>query len=315
MRVMKLTRYSALLVIALGSIATPARAQTGALPTPLSQSLQGEAKDAYDSAEILVTSGDYKGALAKLGQAYEASKDARLLYEMAICEKDLRHYARMQSLLDRYLRDGEGSIPSEVRAAVDEALAVIKNLVATVTVTAIEPEATVLVDGEVVGVTPLPAPLTLDLGKHSIAARKEGFEANEQAVELLGGSAVSLTLVLIARSHVAQLVVTSEADATIRIDGRVVGVGHFEGPFEPGTHTVQLTAGGKEPQRAVLELRDGETRTLQVTLQDQKRVGPWPWLIGGAAVLAGAVVGGYFLFKVHDEIVAPGATLGTVYVH
>jgi len=314
MRLMKSILCPALLVIAFASIAGPARAQTGAPTTSLSQSLQGEAKEAYDSGELLVNNGDFAGALTKLRQAYEASKDPRLLYEMALCDKELRHYAPMQSLLERYLRDAEGSIPGDIRAAVDEALVAIKSLVATVTVSAIEPEATILVDGEVVGMTPLPAPLTVDLGKHTIVAKKAGFETSEQTVDVVGGGVASVTLVLIVQSHVGQLVITSDADATIKLDDRAVGVGHFEGQLEPGSHTVELSERGKAPYRAVIELHEGETRTMQVTLEDRKHSPFWPWLVGGAAVVAGAAVGGFFLFKVHDETVAPEAKLGTVYL-
>lgn len=311
---MKFIRHSAPIVAALVLVSSPARAQTGSATTSLAQSLQGDAKEAYDSGELLVANGDFTGALTKLRQAYDASKDPRLLYEMALCEKELRRYAPMQSLLQQYLRDAEGSIPADIRTAVDEALAAIKSLVATVTVSSLEPEATVLVDGEVVGVTPIPAPLTVDLGKHVIVAKKAGFDSNEQTIDALGGSAVSVTLVLIAQARVAQLVVRSDADATVKIDDRVVGAGHFEGQLEPGTHAVQLTERGKEPYRAVIELHDGETRTVEVTLADQKHA-PWPWVLGGAVLAAGAAVAIYFIAKPHDETEGPPpGKLGTVYL-
>ncbi len=313
MRPMKFTRLRATILTILVLVAAPALAQTGSPPTSLSQSLQGDAKAAYDSGELLVANGDFVGALTKLRQAYEASKDPRLLYEMALCEKDLRRYAPMQSLLEQYLRDAEGSIPQDIRTAVGDALAAIKSLVATVTVTSLEPEATVLVDGEVVGVTPIPAPLTVDLGKHVIVAKKAGFETSEQTIDALGGSAISVALVLIAQARVAQLVVRSDASATVKIDDRVVGVGHFEGPLEPGTHGLQLTEGGKEPYRVVLELHDGESRMVEVTLADQKRV-PWPWVLGGAVLAAGAAVAIYFLANPHEETVAPDGKLGRVYL-
>jgi hypothetical protein len=312
---MKFVRRSTPFVAALVFAAAPVLAQTGSPPTSLSQSLQGDAKAAYDSGELLVANGDYVGALTKLREAYEGSKDPRLLYEMALCEKELRRYAPMQSLLQQYLRDAEGSIPQDIRTAVDEALAAIKNLVATVTVTSIEPEATVLVDGEVVGVTPIPAPLTLELGKHVIVAKKAGFDSNEQTIDAVGGSAVSVALVLIAQPHLAQLVVRSDANATVKIDDRVVGVGHYEGQLEPGTHGVQLTEAGKEPYRVVLELHDGETRMVEITLADQKHA-PWPWIVGGAVLAAaGAAVAGYFIANPRDVTVAPAGALGSVYLH
>ena len=42
------------------------------------------------------------GAYAKFGQAYDLSKDPRLLFNMAICMRNQHDYARMQGLLVRY---------------------------------------------------------------------------------------------------------------------------------------------------------------------------------------------------------------------
>ena len=56
---MKLVRRSTPFVAALVFAAAPALAQTGSPPTSLSQSLQGDAKAAYDSGELLVANGDY----------------------------------------------------------------------------------------------------------------------------------------------------------------------------------------------------------------------------------------------------------------
>jgi hypothetical protein len=103
---------------------------------------------------------------------------------------------------------------------------------------------------------------------------------------------------------VSQLVVSAEVGATIAIDGKTIAQGRFDGQVDPGPHHVNVSEPGKQTYRADVDLRDGETRQLQVTLLDERREivsgggsSPWPWIIGGAVVVAGAAVGGYFLLK------------------
>ena len=83
-----------------------ASAATPPTPAPLTKSLTGEAKAAYDSGRLLFEDGDSPGALAKFSRAYDVSHDARLLWNMASCEKELRHYGRAAALIGRYLQEG-----------------------------------------------------------------------------------------------------------------------------------------------------------------------------------------------------------------
>jgi hypothetical protein len=277
----------------------PARAPKTASQA-LSDSLQGPAKAAYDSARLLVANGDFVAALAKFKEAYDTSKEPQMLYDMAICEKNLRHYARMQALLQRYLQEGGVRLTAADRSTVDGALGAIKELVATLRVNVNEPGAAVVLDGENVGTTPLDAPVLVDLGAHQVTVTKDDFKPVEQSVEATGGQELAVTITLVHDVHLGELVLKSDDDATLWIDEKVVGKGQFDSRLAPGTHHVRLTAPGKEPYQADIGLRDGEIRTLDVTLQNQRHAAIWPWLVGGAVVAAGAAVGGYFLFKPKD---------------
>src|SRR3954463_12307468 len=95
--------------LCLGSTFGTARAfaaPTAPAPKPLSQSLSGEAQAAYKSAKLLFEDGDHVGALTKFKRAFELSNDPRLLWNMAVCEKELRHYARSAGLVSRYVKEG-----------------------------------------------------------------------------------------------------------------------------------------------------------------------------------------------------------------
>ncbi|MDP8998801.1 MAG: PEGA domain-containing protein [Myxococcota bacterium] len=298
-------------------LASPVWAQTAAPPEAnaprLSESLHGPAKDTYESGKLLAANRDFAGALSKFRQAYEISNDPRLLYDMAVCEKDLQHYARMQVLLRRYQREAGTRLSPEERAMVDDALAASSHLVATVTLTATQDGATVRVDGEPAGTTPLARPLALDLGNHTLVVEKSGFETSERTIDALGGAESAIAVTLRPQTLVARLLLTTEDEATVTIDGTVVGKGRFEGPLASGGHEVRVTESGKTAYQTHVELRVGEMRTMEVTLQGERSAAIWPWVVGGVAVAAGAAVGGYFLFRPQEQTTAvPPGALGLV---
>lgn len=281
---------------------------------PLADALQGAAKTAYESAKLLAQNHDFNGALAEFKHAYELSKDARLLFNMAICEKELHHYAKMRALLEQYLRDGAQITTAESQSAAQDALAAIKPLVASIHVTVNEDGATVSVDGEGVGTSPLKTNVAVDLGKHTVTVKKNGFDAFEQSLDMPGGTEATVAVTLKAQQHVGQLVVSSDPAATVVVDGKEVGKGRFEGAVAAGPHDVSVSETGKKTYTAHVELRDGETRTMDVTLEEESHgMAAWPWIVGGAVVAAGAAVGGYFLFKPQDTTTPPPmGKLGTI---
>ena len=61
---------------------------------PLAQSLPPDAKRDYDAGKLLFEDGDYATALLKYRAAYDATHDPRLLWNVAVCQKSLRHYAK-----------------------------------------------------------------------------------------------------------------------------------------------------------------------------------------------------------------------------
>jgi hypothetical protein len=297
--------FLALLALAPGlARAEPHDPATPARPT-LQESLSGAARDAYEAATVLFNNRDAARALAKYREAYELSKDSRLLFNMAVCERDLRAYAKMQELLVTYERDaGEGLLP-EQKAQIEAALAAIRNLVGTVTLAVRESGATVLLDGEPVGTTPLANGLLVDLGQHKLVLSKEGFETDERSIEIAGGSEATLAIALTPRVLPARLSVSAGRDATVVVDGKDVASERFDGQLPPGTHNIRVTAPGKVTYRNEVSLRDGETQSLQVTLRDEPRGALWPWVIGGAVVAAGGAVAGYFLLRSPTDQRAP----------
>jgi hypothetical protein len=184
-----------------GALLSPeAAAQTGdahrAQP-PLAQSLHGAAKDAYTAASHLFKEGDFPAAEAKYSEAYDLSKDPRLVFDMGICEKELHHYARMAELLRLYEEAAGASLSDEDRKRADEALAAVPRYIGTVTIVVDTAGATVTVDGEPAGKAPAVS-VSLDPGKHTVVVTKDGYESVERPISVSPGVASTLTIGLLA---------------------------------------------------------------------------------------------------------------------
>jgi hypothetical protein len=294
----------------------------GAAPTPLAQTLTGEAKAAYESARLLFEDGDSRGALAKFSYSYDLSHDTRLLWNMAACEKELRHYAKAATLIDRYLRDGLNAITTDQRQSAVETQTALRAFYANVRLVGAPQGATVFIDGDLVGRLPLSEPLLVDLGTRTLRVEHPDFEPSETKLEVVGGGELEAKVKL---QHLAPpygavaarlTIISSGAKDIVAIDGKVVAAHRWEGALAPGEHVVRVTAADKSPYESRVRLLAGSTRTVRVTLDDENhRASIWPWLAGGAAVAAGAVVGGYFLLKSDDRPGGhPEGKLATIYV-
>jgi hypothetical protein len=290
---------------------------------PLGQSLTGDARAAYDSAKLLFEDGDHTGALTKFKSAFELSKDPRLLWNMAVCEKELRHYARSAGLVSRYLSEGGKAISAEQRRNASDTQAALRAFYSEVDLSGAPDGATVLVDGVALGQIPLTEPLLVDLGAHKLRLELDGYAPFETSIDVPGSNRFEVPVVLsvapIAEPAVAQprLSVTSSGERDIiAVDGKVMGSHHWEGALSVGEHSVRVTAAHKKTYETHLQLTAGSSRSLQVALEDDAHGSTvWYWVAGGAAVAAGAVVGGYFLLKPKEEPGShPSGSLTTIFL-
>ncbi len=291
----------------------PGPAAPAARPS-LSETLTGDAKADYEAGRLLFGEADYAGARVKFLRAHELSKDARLLWNVAACDKNLRRYARVEQFVERYVKESGELLTDAERAEANALLETVHAFISTVRLRGGEPGAQVLVDDEPMGELPLATPLRVELGRRRIRVAKEGFKDFERVEVFDGRSDVAMDVTLTPVLHEAKLVIDAPAGATITIDGRPVGTGHFEGKLASGGHKIRVTADGQRPHEADLTLRDDEVRSLAVTLQPlMVEDGPlvWPWILAGSVLAAGGLsVGGYFLFR--DDFEPVGGTITSV---
>lgn len=237
-----------------------------AKPLPLGQSLPGDARRDYDAGRLLFEDGDYATALLKYRAAYDATHDARLLWDVAVCQKNLRHYAKALATLARYVTEGGELLTAQDRKDAADLTRALRPLTEAETIRVSEPGAEVAVDGETVGTSPLAAPVVLDIGTRRVRVSKEGYRTWEEEVPV-GGSASTTVDVKLERA-VGHLDVHVPDGAVVEVDEHEVG----RGPRVPldlpaGVHALRVTAPRMRPLVTDVVVEDGRTRALDLTLE------------------------------------------------
>jgi hypothetical protein len=281
----------------------------------LADVLSGQAKQEYEAGRLLYLDGDAASALVKFQSAYDLSHEPRLLWNLAACHKQLRHYAELERLLKRYLAEGNSVITNEDRVEANTLLQTIAPLLADATIQINEPGASIYVDRTLIGQSPLPEKVRLDLGTRKLRVDKPGFTTYEESIVVSGGAPLALNVTLTKEVHQGRLRIVADGGAEIQIDGQNRGFGVWVGTLPSGPHRVDVMAAGKLPYHSEVAISDNQTNTLRAMLEDRPAQSTgfdttWFWVAGSALLATGLGVVGYYEFRPGHQ--TPSPPLGTL---
>ena len=290
-------------------------------PKSLADELRGPALEAYEQAKELFEHQDFTTAHARFRQAYDASKNPRLLWNMAACSSKGKRYGRAIAEAERFLAEGRGRISSDQETRASQMALQLRKLVAEVRVEFVPFGSTVTLDGDSLGVQNASIAVLLEMGAHTFHSEKPGYEPRDQVINVSEPKPLTARLelkaiaVAVAAPVTARLVVVTDGEGVVELDGKALAKGTFDGAVKPGVHHLRIAAAGKKTYDSDLDLAAGSTRQLSVTLVNESAVTAitgeqeksnswWPWAVGGAVAAAGAGVGAYYLFKPGDKAAA-----------
>lgn len=312
--------------------------QLSAAPPPtvtktLAEELHGAPLEAYDQAKELFEHQDFSTAHARFKQAYDLSKNPRLLWNMAACSSKAKRYGVAIDEATRFLTEGRGRISADQQGRAEQMIADLRKLVAEVRVEITPVGASLSVDAEPKGAMTAATSFLLEVGRHELRAEKSGYEPRDHVFTITEPKLVVVRLdlkaVIVAPETpvTARLVVVTDSEGVVELDGKALAKGTFDAAVRPGAHHLRIAASGKKTYDGDLDLAAGSTRQLSVTLVSDGALSTisgdqasgsswWPWAVGGAVVAAGAGVGGYYLLKPADSQKQPLAgSLGTMWVN
>ncbi len=150
------------------------------------------ARERFKEGVALFDKKDYDKARIAFLQAYALKKHPAVLLNLAQSELRSNHEADAAKHFAAYLREGKDASDSE-RTAAEAGLNATRAMVAEVTVNVDEGGAEVFVDTSSEGISPLPGPLYVTPGSHSVEARKGGKSAATQ-INASAGRQLTATL-------------------------------------------------------------------------------------------------------------------------
>ena len=264
------------------SFAQPARPGKGQARS-LKDELTGDARKSFDAAVALTQASppNWKGARSEFLRTYDLSKNPRVLFNVAVCEKNLGRYPQAVSYFQRELDEGKGTIPGDEEQTVKGAIVGLRQFVGSLELEVSEPDATVYVKNddaeEEIGKTPLKQAISLPTGRPTVVVRKAGFEAAQIRVDISGGATVkqSVKLESLVRQTDVDIVVEGAPGAMILIDGTERGPAPYKGKVSISSdpHTFEAKAGGFVTAKQTAVAKEGEPISLRMTLAREQDMG------------------------------------------
>jgi hypothetical protein len=176
--------------VALATPAVPARAQEA--PDPSATTL--EARDHFDRGVKFYDEADYAAARVEFERAYALAPAWQVLFNVGQSQFQLRRYAQALVTLRRFLAEGGARVPAERRTIVESELADLANRIGHLAVVSNVAGATVSIDGEPAGTTPLAEPALVSVGIRHLRAVYTGPGPARAPVETDAAVAVGETV-------------------------------------------------------------------------------------------------------------------------
>ncbi|MCA9631300.1 MAG: PEGA domain-containing protein [Myxococcales bacterium] len=245
--------------------------------TSVRQSLPKASRPMWDAAVKLTKGGNWDGARAQFLQVYEQSKNPRVLFNVAVCEKNLGRYADAIDYLKRELDEGSGKLTKKETQEIERAITGLEKFVSDLSVEVNVPGAKIYVDGREVGVSPLVKPVRVQTGERRVSAKLAGHTDASAQVDVAAGKPahVDLKLEALQKTALVEVKVTGASNAVVKIDGKEVGPAPFRGKVAVAPQPVEFAAEAPGFVRASqsVKLEDGKKTQVTLTLAPEQSKG------------------------------------------
>ena len=145
-----------------------------------------EARGHFQRGIRAYKAGDFRSALLSFQEAYKASPNYRVLYNIGRSYGELQDFASAIPILRQYLEEGGAELGKARRAEVDAELERMGKQVVTLVVSVSEADADVIVDGEqhLELKSPIATTVLVNAGSWSVTAKKASIQAGKSRFAL-----------------------------------------------------------------------------------------------------------------------------------
>jgi hypothetical protein len=239
------------------------------------------------------------------------------LFNLGVCFRKLARYGEALETFDRLEKEFGDQLEGEMRDAVREELDTIRNLTAELVIQVDQAGATIKLDGDEIGQSPLEDQLVLGPREYVVRVELEGYKPEKRKITLVSGQQREEKFELTAENAWLRIDTGDVKGALVKIDLNEVGATPLHAPLrlEPGEHVVEVVKEGYEKTKArEIDLAPGEKLTLNFSLtplpvkpvepvDEGPRVSPLFWTGLGLTVAAGVMAGVFWGLadSAHDD--------------
>lgn len=238
-------------------------------PSKVVDALSGDAKDAFNRARVSFSKGDFAAAREDFQRAFDLSQEPRVLYNVAVCSKELGKYAAAIRVLQRSAATVRNA-PKDFMDRLGDTIDTLLALVATVTVESFEPGMLVEVDGEPVAIDAT-RKFLVDAGTRKVVVKKPGFAPYSFTRDFPAGEKYAFQVSLSPLPGRIRVGAAGSRDASVLLDGRDVGLAPVVLDVAPGLHEIIVRAPGYRELRTTVDVTGDVETTLDTPLERDAR--------------------------------------------
>ncbi|QSQ22453.1 PEGA domain-containing protein [Pyxidicoccus parkwayensis] len=186
-------RLALLLLVAMAAGTASAAPPARKTPSARTQQME-EAQRRYERGKEFYEESDFRAALVEFQRAYELAPSYKLLYSIAQVQYQLQDYAGALRSFQQYLEEGQAEITAQRRDEVQREVDRLRSRVATLDIVTRPVGATVSVDDQPVGRTPLSEPVLVSAGRRKVTAELPGEPPVTRVVDVAGMDTVKVQL-------------------------------------------------------------------------------------------------------------------------
>jgi hypothetical protein len=195
----RIHRIAALCVLSMLATGSRVFAQVPDAPPDAAQqdaSARREASVRFRRGVQLFDEGNYEAALIEFQRTYDAAPSYRVLFNIGQCHLAMQHYLEALSAYERYLEVGGDQVPADRREMLRRQVADLRERTGTLEISTDVDGVEITIDDQPRGTTPLAEPVPLDIGRHRVEARAQGYETMTRSITIAGGEHAELDLEL-----------------------------------------------------------------------------------------------------------------------
>jgi len=122
------------------------------------------------------------------------------------------------------------------------------------------------INGALKGIVPLEGRVLLKPGKHEVEVRLRGYLTHQETIRIRNGRTTELEVDLIAVDGIVTITTPGLIDATIRVDGEIIGSTPFDGAIPAGDHALEISREGYSSEVRELRVQAGKEYQIDVPL-------------------------------------------------